>query len=321
MNKYNKLIQLLKNKKFIYIQTHNFPDPDAIASAFTLQYFLKQFNIKSKIIYHGTIANKTILYMIKKLKIRLYPLKKINIKPADKIIVVDTQIDNSNIKKLNAEYIAFIDHHENNTRDYPEFYDLQPQLGACVTIIGNYLSKLPIKSIAKNIATAILIGLFIDTNRLTRKTSFADIKILHDYFNYADIKLVNYITLNSIGLNDLKYFNQGIKHIHVYKDIGIIQLKKIYSQQLLAIISDFFLNLREIELVIGYYITKTEIHIAIRSEAKYYNAAKLMYKLVENLGTGGGHKTMAGGIIDTTNINNKFNLQQHILKTLRSMDY
>lgn len=34
------LIVLLKGHK-TYIQTHNFPDPDAIASAYGLQYFLQ----------------------------------------------------------------------------------------------------------------------------------------------------------------------------------------------------------------------------------------------------------------------------------------
>ena len=41
-----KLVELLKGN-VVYIQTHNFPDPDAIASAFGLQYFLKQHGKKN----------------------------------------------------------------------------------------------------------------------------------------------------------------------------------------------------------------------------------------------------------------------------------
>ena len=76
MNKHEKLINLLKNDKLVYIQTHNFPDPDAIGSAFALQFLLKHYNIKSKIIYHGYIAEKNTLFMIKKLRIKLYSLYK-----------------------------------------------------------------------------------------------------------------------------------------------------------------------------------------------------------------------------------------------------
>ena len=41
MQKIKKLIKTLKNKKRIFIQTHNYPDHDAVASAFALQYLLK----------------------------------------------------------------------------------------------------------------------------------------------------------------------------------------------------------------------------------------------------------------------------------------
>ena len=40
MKKLQSLIDLCKGRR-VYIQTHNFPDPDAIASAFGLQRFLE----------------------------------------------------------------------------------------------------------------------------------------------------------------------------------------------------------------------------------------------------------------------------------------
>ena len=44
MNDFNQLAALCHGKH-IYIQTHNFPDPDAIASAFGLQRLLAQHEI------------------------------------------------------------------------------------------------------------------------------------------------------------------------------------------------------------------------------------------------------------------------------------
>ena len=45
MQSVKKLIKVLKNKKRIFIQTHNYPDHDAVASAFALQYLLRNFKI------------------------------------------------------------------------------------------------------------------------------------------------------------------------------------------------------------------------------------------------------------------------------------
>ena len=52
-----KLQELLKqiNRKHVYIQTHNFPDPDAIASALGIQELLKHNGISSTICYKGKI--------------------------------------------------------------------------------------------------------------------------------------------------------------------------------------------------------------------------------------------------------------------------
>ena len=39
--------------RHVFIQTHNFPDPDAIASAYGLQYLLHSRGLESTIIYKG----------------------------------------------------------------------------------------------------------------------------------------------------------------------------------------------------------------------------------------------------------------------------
>ena len=49
-----ELITLLKHHT-VYIQTHNFPDPDAISSAFALQEFLQYYGISSTLCYDGRI--------------------------------------------------------------------------------------------------------------------------------------------------------------------------------------------------------------------------------------------------------------------------
>lgn len=54
MTKLDELVKQI-NREHVYIQTHNFPDPDAIASAFGLQELLKNRGIHSTICYKGKI--------------------------------------------------------------------------------------------------------------------------------------------------------------------------------------------------------------------------------------------------------------------------
>lgn len=52
--KQKALIELLRGHK-VYLQTHNFPDPDAISSAFGLKRYLEYYGITSTICYVGSI--------------------------------------------------------------------------------------------------------------------------------------------------------------------------------------------------------------------------------------------------------------------------
>ena len=54
MSKLNDLVALFQGCP-VYIQTHNFPDPDAIASAFGLQKLLAACGVESKLCYDGRI--------------------------------------------------------------------------------------------------------------------------------------------------------------------------------------------------------------------------------------------------------------------------
>ena len=185
MNKLYKLIKILKNENFVYIQTHNFPDPDAIACAFGLQFVLNQFNIKSRIIYSGFIIDRTMNDMIKALKIKAYHSHSVKIKKSSKIILVDTQISHENVRKLDAQYIGCIDHHELSDNPVSGFNDLQPEIGASSTIIGQYLVDLKIKNIPENVATALLIGIYVSCYAALHNQSYAPIYLLFWPIYYA----------------------------------------------------------------------------------------------------------------------------------------
>src|SRR5262245_10349690 len=53
------------------IVLHNFPDPDAISSAFTHQLISKKYEIKTDIIYTGEISHQQNLALVKLLNINL----------------------------------------------------------------------------------------------------------------------------------------------------------------------------------------------------------------------------------------------------------
>ena len=68
--KLSELITLLKGHR-VFIQTHNFPDPDAIASAFGLQVLLERFKIPTTICHHGNVERTATANMVSEFGIKM----------------------------------------------------------------------------------------------------------------------------------------------------------------------------------------------------------------------------------------------------------
>ena len=80
----SQLVKILKGHNVV-IQTHNFPDPDAIASAFALQYLLRLYDVESKIVYDGTLNKISGLRIIDYFNIfpRILIVKSVNVFEAE----------------------------------------------------------------------------------------------------------------------------------------------------------------------------------------------------------------------------------------------
>ena len=179
MTKLDELVTQI-NREHVYIQTHNFPDPDAIASAFGLQELLKLRGIHATICYKGKIDRYSTDKLREILDIRLVNIENIDseLTEDDEVILVDAQKGNSNIIDMTGDEIICIDHHPYNDKCQYRFQDIRPEVGACATMIAQYFMENDI-AMDKKIATALTYGIRIDTHNLSRGVSKLDIEMLY----------------------------------------------------------------------------------------------------------------------------------------------
>lgn len=290
------LINELKNAKRIFIQTHNFPDHDAVASAFGLSRLLIGFGIETNIIYKGEIQRDSLTKMIEVLQIKISKYEEFNICKEDKIIIVDGCKGNSNVDDLNGEEILVIDHHEVKDPENIKYVDIRKNYGSCSTIIYTYYKELE-KNISKDVATALMIGLNMDTAHLSRGVSEEDVNAFNCLYMKADIKLVNSILRNYIRIEDLNFYKFLISNIQFNSTIAFCYFDKGCDQNLLGILGDFALSLQEVNFVILCAKNNEVINFSIRSEKSELNAAIIIQDVLNGIGFGGGHADMAGGLI------------------------
>lgn len=291
-----RLIEIVSGGN-VYIQTHNYPDPDAIASAFGLQAILKHYGIDSIICYDGTAEKLSALTMLDNFGIKMTAKKELTeMTMADKIITVDSQKYNSNLTDLIGDEVACIDHHPTMIECEYQYKDVRI-VGACSTLIAEYFlrNNIPLE---KNTASALVYGIKMDTADFSRGMTELDAHMYAWLFPYADNDLLDRMKINTMGFADLKAYGSAIENISVYGNVGYAYIPFECPDALIAMISDFILALDIIEFSVVYAKRDNGYKFSVRSEIPSLHAGKIIFKALNGVGSGGGHTRMAGGFAD-----------------------
>ena len=285
----------------VFLQPHNVPDPDAIASSLGLQYLLAQKGIESKIVYDQEIEKANSLKMLELFDIPMIrAAEAYTLGTEDWAVLVDAQKGNANITDLPTDEVAVIDHHEYKGNQGYRFEDVRTNIGSCSAIIAEYFFENNIAP-PKLIATALLYGIFMDTDNLTKGVNTLDIDMFYQLYPLADIHLVAELRENEISINDLYLYADAFKTVEIYHEIAFLSLKS-HNDSLLGAASDIVKNINGVNVVVAYATREKGIKLSTRSLFWGIKANDLARYLVEGIGFGGGHDHMAGGFIPLENI-------------------
>jgi len=315
MSQIQRLISSINTEHTLFIQTHNFPDHDAVASAFALKQFFLNFHIKSNLVYEGEIQRDSLKNMIKSLKIDIRDSKEYELSADDKIIIVDGCKHNKNVTDLIGDEIAVIDHHNVDSPDDVPFCDIRSDYGACSSIIYSYYEESGIE-IPHTVATALMIGINMDTALLTRDVSAHDVSAYSNLYSLADMRMVNTILRNYIQVKDLKFYKDAINNLKIRKNFAFCYFQDGCNQNLLGILGDFVLSLKEVDFVVLCAENKRKINFSVRNENADWNAAAFIERVLEGIGFGGGHTDMAGGIITNLSLFNENKIYDSFISQL-----
>lgn len=302
MNKPNELVDMLKGHR-VFIQTHNYPDPDAIASAFGLQEFLEFYGVDSTLCYVGIIDRYNTRKMMDAFGITIYSYDDIpDMCEDDYIINVDCQKPNGNTTDLPGNEVACVDHHPIFQETESYLYQDVRIVGACATIIAwyYYVTDTPMSA---DVATALAYGIKMDTDDLIRGTTPLDMDMISFLFRFADWGKLNEMYNSTIEFQDLAAYASAIENIEVYDFVGFTYMPFECPNSLVGIISDFILSLDVVDVAVVYSVNQNGIKFSVRSERADVDSGKLIYDALYGIGSGGGHAAMAGGYVSAENIN------------------
>lgn len=296
MCKWYDLITLCQGHP-VYIQTHNFPDPDAIASAYGLQKFLERYGVESTICYDGRIDKLSASKMLDTFNIQMLPYENLaaDMQEADWIICVDSQKHAGNVTDFIGNEIACIDHHPTFVPMKYRYQDIRIT-GACATLIAEYYA-LSGKEPDSATATALLYGIKMDTLQFTRGVTALDIEMFGFLFPRCDQEKLAALERNNMEFADLKAYGAAIESIELYDKVGFSCIPFSCPDALIAILSDFILALIEVNVAIVFSFRQDGVKFSVRSEDPNIHAGNLLHDALQGIGSGGGHASMGGGFI------------------------
>lgn len=315
MSNFMELVKLCQGHR-VYIQTHNFPDPDAISSAYGLKNLLKIYGMESKLCYDGRIDKLSASKLLDTFQIQIFPyadlLQEMN--ENDYIICVDTQKHGGNVTDFVGDEVACIDHHPTFVPMEYKYQDIRIT-GACATLVAGYYAELG-QEPDKDTATALLYGLKMDTLQFSRGVTELDIEMFRFLFPFCDHEKLARLERNNMEFNDLRAYGAAIESIELYDKTGFSCIPFSCPDALIAILADFILSLVEVEIAVVFSYREDGIKLSVRSEDPKVHAGNLLHQVLLDLGNGGGHAAMAGGFIRQDKVEGLGNYPRDAIRNL-----
>ncbi|MBI2374071.1 MAG: bifunctional oligoribonuclease/PAP phosphatase NrnA [Deltaproteobacteria bacterium] len=294
------LIELSEGRKSFLAQTHDYPDPDTIASALGLTWLMETLGrMDAQIGYGGAVGRAENRAMIRVLNIKLRKITPAEMAKFDLVALLDTQPDCSN-HSLPDDLIPdiVVDHHflREIKGPKPPFLDVGGGVGTTSTKVAELVRASGVEPPA-NVATALFYGLKSDTLDLSRVSTPADIESYLYLFERIDRKLLSEIEHPQLPLEWFRVFNKAIERGRIYGQFIVADLGDVYTPDLCAEVADRLLQIEGIRhaLATGWY--EGGLFLSLRTRSRRFNAGRILHGLVNEMDIGGGaggHRQMAG---------------------------
>ncbi|MEF8833122.1 MAG: DHHA1 domain-containing protein [Candidatus Thermoplasmatota archaeon] len=284
----------------ISIFMHDDPDLDAIASAMALEEICEVESVEAETYFAGSFG---------------HPETELFMKNADFVI---GNIDDDSVEDVlgNTRKIAFvdfaeasmsdtipdyvepdliIDHHQTN-KDVraKEYTEIRSDVGATSTLMTNHLLNMDIE-IPSILASALLVGIKVDTKDYTRNISASDYKILSYLNAVADKDILDVLENTPIYSETVSAMGRAISNREFKDSVITTFCGDIDHRDDIAQIANFLLRERDILNVLVYGIKDDKIHMSARSKDLQLNVGKIMEDAYSEIGEAGGHPHAGGG--------------------------
>ena len=259
------------SKQIIIIQ--DFPDPDALSSAWAYQLIAANYEISCDIVYGGTLSHQENIALVRLTAIPATRYVNSSLLEQDLsvyqgCVLIDSQGTNSQlytiVRQADIPLIVAIDHHSKQGDLDAEFIDLRPQTRATATILTQYIQSGMLDFDSSNdnhikCATALMHGLRSDTNRLmqAKEEDFIAAAYLSRFY---DSQLLNAVLQSARSRRVMNVIERALRNRIIKKNFSIsgVGYLRYDDRDPIPQAADFLVTEEDIHTAVVYGIVHNE---------------------------------------------------------------
>ena len=287
----------------ILILLHNDPDPDALASGLALRNVLRRTKQTAVIgAFHGVTRPEN-QRMMNLLDIHVEIVTAEQLNDFERITMVDVQphyfggvIDRVDL---------VIDHHPEQPGYTAVYKDIRADYGSTSTILTEHLRAVD-ANISERTATAMLYAIKSDTLFFNRQANRVDIEAFSYLYPLADAALIRKMEGAEITEERLDAVIKARQHGRMQEQVFCAFLGNTPREDFIPYVADFYLQLEDVKWTIVFGIVGDSLVMSVRNLGYSRNAGEFVRKHFSDVGSAGGHRSMAKAVVPLAAFKEKF---------------
>src|SRR5215216_2460065 len=291
----------------ILILLHNDPDPDAMASGLALRNVLRRTKQTAVIGALQGVTRPENQRMMNLLDIHVEIVTPDHLSDFDRVAMVDVQPHYFSGAIDRVDLV--IDHHPEQSGYSAVFKDIRADYGSTSTILTEHLRAVD-ANISERTATAMLYAIKSDTLFFNRQANRVDIEAFSYLYPLADAALIRKMEGAEITLERLDYVLRARQHGRMGEQVFCAFLGNSPREDFIPYVADFYLQLENVKWTIVSGTVNDSLVMSVRNLGFSKNAGEFVRKYFNDIGSAGGHRSMAKAVVPLRAFRDKFgNLQ------------
>lgn len=287
----------------VLILTHNDPDPDAMASGLALRTILRRTKQTAVLGCLEPVTRPENLRMVKLLDIKMEKLQPEQLKEFDKIALVDVQPHYFHGLLPHVDLV--IDHHPEQSGYNAIFKDIRPEYGSTSTILTEHLRAVDM-DISERTATAMLYAIKSDTLFFNRHANRADIEAFSYLYPLAEATMIRKMEGAEITAERLDYLIKAWQQGRMMEHVFCAFLGEPPREDFIPYCADFYLQLENVQWTVISGVVNDQFVVSVRNLGYSRNAGDFVRRWFNDIGSAGGHRTMAKAVVPVEAFQRKF---------------